>query len=576
MHRPVARWSGPAVALLVALALALVGAVGPALVPAVVGGLAAVLVDAAFHRGLVVAVPRQVDVLRAALQLRLLLAQLLVLAFVLRDRELSASAERVVVLGVVLTALLRMLLLGLQIADDRLRRDRPELRGLAVDLPAVPPRPALLGERGTVVVVLAGGLLPLGLLWRLATGSASLEAPASLVAALVCAIVLAVVTPPVSRLIRLPGRQALLRRLRAAVLETEPVVIFYFAGGRRTIFCVSTWLATIEALGVPALVMLRDPAALHALPATRLPVVCLPGDSHVLAFDLPTAGVALFASNQFENLRLVKTGRLRTAFIGHGDSDKAASANPVSKVYDEVWVAGEAGRQRLVTAGIGIRSEDVRVVGRPQVAGIVAARPRDARTQLTVLYAPTWEGYDDAAQESSVQRSGLAVVTALLGAQDVRVVFRPHPRTGSLRAGAGRAVDEIVALLGSAGAPHEWWIGPGVDIVALFNEADVLVTDVSSVISDFLASGKPLVVMDNESLPAEEFRRRNPSTQGAYLATAGGAGLLEALEDARTVDSLAARRRATRVDLLGPPVDDPYASFRRAVLDLAARPAGPG
>jgi hypothetical protein len=33
---------------------------------------------------------------------------------------------------------------------------------------------------------------------------------------------------------------------------------------------------------------------------------------------------------------------MKHVFIGHGDSDKQASFNPFSRVYDEVWVAGAA------------------------------------------------------------------------------------------------------------------------------------------------------------------------------------------------------------------------------------------
>ena len=38
---------------------------------------------------------------------------------------------------------------------------------------------------------------------------------------------------------------------------------------------------------------------------------------------------------------------MQHVFIGHGDSDKLASVNPFSKVYDEVWMAGRRGPRPL-------------------------------------------------------------------------------------------------------------------------------------------------------------------------------------------------------------------------------------
>ena len=84
--------------------------------------------------------------------------------------------------------------------------------------------------------------------------------------------------------------------------------------------------------------------------------------------DLSTVRVALYAANVGKNIHLLRVPTMKHVFIGHGDSDKLASVNPFSKVYDEVWTAGRAGRDRYAIADVGVRDDDIVEVGRPQLA----------------------------------------------------------------------------------------------------------------------------------------------------------------------------------------------------------------
>ena len=59
---------------------------------------------------------------------------------------------------------------------------------------------------------------------------------------------------------------------------------------------------------------------------------------------------------------------------------------------NQVWVAGQAGRDRYLRAGVGVRDDDIVEVGRPQLADLSQAGEGTAGPLRTVLYAPTWEG----------------------------------------------------------------------------------------------------------------------------------------------------------------------------------------
>ena len=169
--------------------------------------------------------------------------------------------------------------------------------------------------------------------------------------------------------------------------------------------------ARLEAQG------LFDPLRKRPIPAypqalgivTSLGAAALADVLTALARRAPHLRVVLYPTNVVKNNHMIRLHGLRHAFIGHGDSDKAGSFSPVTRVYDEIWVAGEAGRDRYVTAGEGVRPEQVRLVSRPQTAGLVR-RPVGAGPVPTVLYAPTWEGFYDESDYCSVAAPGLEAV----------------------------------------------------------------------------------------------------------------------------------------------------------------------
>ncbi|GAA2867834.1 hypothetical protein GCM10020220_066520 [Nonomuraea rubra] len=96
-------------------------------------------------------------------------------------------------------------------------------------------------------------------------------------------------------------------------------------------------------------------------------------------------------------------------------------------VYDEVWVAGPAGRDRYRRAKVGVRDENIHEVGRPQLQGISTEGP--GLPYQTVLYAPTWEGLERRPVPHLADHHGaLRIVRALLDHRPpLRVIYKPHP-----------------------------------------------------------------------------------------------------------------------------------------------------
>jgi hypothetical protein len=353
-----------------------------------------------------------------------------------------------------------------------------------------------------------------------------------------------------------------------------------------------------------------------------------------MSFDLSTVRGALFVANAATNIHLLRKRGMTTAFIGHGDSDKQASSNPFVKVYDELWVAGPAGAERYEGPDTVAVTGRLVEVGRPQAR---SGGPRQRSGEpATVLYAPTWEGWGDEPYHSSLPFEGVELVRRLLATPGVRLLYRPHPLTGTRSSPVRRAHLEVLDLLRTAGAPasgdlpgvpgapadgaaaddsrlddlalmaarsepvpaassaararrlaeEAYWscTGPEVPrvvegawpgLASCFAHTDLLIADVSSVVSDWVALDRPYALVDAAGLGREEFLRRYPSSRGGRLLGPGRAGLDALVADLLTgSDPDAAARSTIRRHLLGSSPDDGAARFEAALDRMVHQTAG--
>ncbi|MEU0071680.1 hypothetical protein ABZ027_19350 [Streptomyces sp. NPDC006332] len=456
-----------------------------------------------------------------------------------------------------------------------------------------------------------------------------------------------------------PNAEKVLAAIDGWLREYRPETVLYFSGSKDSAYQVNMWLETMEQLDSTPLIILRERAILNNLAPTTVPVICVPGGVHLMNMDLATVRVAMYAANVGKNIHMLRVPTMKHVFIGHGDSDKLASVNPFSKVYDEVWTAGRAGRDRYAIADVGVRDDDIVEVGRPQLAPIQtwqggAGAPGGEAADgsfRTVLYAPTWEGWDDNPGNTSILLAGENIVKKLINADPpVRVLYKPHPFTGTRSAQAKAAHQRIKALVGKATAARaadprftsdaaaqakakadltrieariaelvgtrdekgdeaeatrdglvdvkkheeiarlraEWndaywrsfpaWehrviTGAQPRLYDCFNVSDAMVSDISSVVSDFIASGKPYAVTDSAELGVEEFKRQNTAVRAAVILSNSAAELGELLEAVRApeADPLAEDRSELKQYLLGPDEPTSIEQFNTAVANLALK-----
>jgi hypothetical protein len=119
--------------------------------------------------------------------------------------------------------------------------------------------------------------------------------------------------------------------------------------------------------------------------------------------------------------------------------------------------------------------------------------------------------------------------------------------------------------------------GPRPTLYDCFDHADLLISDISSVVADFIASGKPYAVANPDGRDEAGFRAEFPTAAAAYLLDAGCAALPDVIAQATGPgpDRLAGARRELKDYLLGPDHPDALTRFSDAVEALATRGAHP-
>ncbi|MFE9770816.1 hypothetical protein ACFYOV_03870 [Streptomyces sp. NPDC005931] len=441
------------------------------------------------------------------------------------------------------------------------------------------------------------------------------------------------------------GEQEVLDWFDAWLAGYRPTVGLYFSGGISSAYQANMWLEPLAKLGGRPVIVLRERFMVPRIAATDIPVVCLPKVSTLMRLEHSSLQVLVHPSNSGKTSQVLRIPTIRHAFVNHGESDKLSSCNPYAKAYDEVWVAGPAARERYALAEVGVEDKDVVEIGRPQLDAVLPYAGPPAGRWTTVLYAPTWEGWDGNPGNTSVIAAGESLVRALLADPGVRLLYKPHPLTGSVDPRAGAADRRIRELIRAANrdrsgprpAPSPELISlaaelerltaassrPGADQVermllqsapepgraeavarvtaaweeaywaslpewehqvitdvrptlyGCFDVADLLISDVSSVISDFLASGKPYAVANTSGLSPEAFRAAFPTVAAATVLSPDATGVPALLESVRRPekDAWAKARAELKLRLLGPAEPSAQARFDAAVRALCAAAA---
>ncbi len=322
----------------------------------------------------------------------------------------------------------------------------------------------------------------------------------------------------------LASRKAV-QRVRRRLAEREPhppehyQVAVYFADGDVNMYQMRQWYRPLAELSKrwPVVVLSRSATgADKLLDEDGPPVAFVPTirdlERFVAAQDIR---VVLYVNQNTRNFQMFRYGRRWHVFINHGESDKMYMTTNQYKAYDYALVAGQAARDRLSRTlwdwDIDRRTIEI---GRPQADHYSGTLPYVPDDRTVVLYAPTWEGDRPSAHYGSIATHGETLVTTLLASDAHRVIYRPHPRSGVVDDEYGAAHRRIIAAIAAANAADpaaQHVYDDGAELGWQLAAADVAVVDISAMVYDRLAVGKPLMI----TRPADE--RASIDTNG-YLS----------------------------------------------------------
>jgi hypothetical protein len=343
-------------------------------------------------------------------------------------------------------------------------------------------------------------------------------------------------------------------------------VLFYFGDPATKLYQIEQWLPVIAAHGgdLNFGIVTRNRTAWTELMRLDLPCPSFLAAAFPSLLDLyrvlqPKANI--YPNNGQRNFQSLVWAEATHIHVNHGESDKVSMVSNQAKSYDRVFVAGEAAVRRHRAALVDFDEFRLIRVGRPQLdldpKPSIAASPR-----RTILYAPTWEGEDESNNFTSVDVYGRAIITALLGIPDTRVIYKPHPRVVTsqlpqITSAHSAIVDRIRAAQQADPDAGHAYRADG-DILALFPRVDLLVSDISSVGLDFLYSRveAPIVLTDRRSDPAA-LRLEAPISTAAHVV------------DASNV-------RTVRADIEGLLAQDRYGEARQTLRHFYFDDVAPG
>lgn len=357
---------------------------------------------------------------------------------------------------------------------------------------------------------------------------------------------------------RVVSNMLLSRRNRRAVAKLErehphPApgtikIAVYFADSKVNLYQLRQWYAPLAEIAGdwPVAIISRSPSAVLDLwDEAPVPTLYLRRITDLEKFvHEQDIRIVFYVNQNARNFQMFRYGRMWHVFINHGESDKMYMTTNQFKAYDYSFVAGEAAIERLSHKlwDFDLPRRAIQI-GRPQADHFAGELPYTPDERTVVLYAPTWEGDRAAAAYGSIVTHGVALVEALLASGRHRLIYRPHPRSGVADPEYGAANLAIIAAVAAANAAdstaqHIFDDGP--DLGWQLAAADIAIADISAMVYDRLATGKPLIVTRPASAAAE-------IDEGGYLGacewlTAGEASEIATIAERVQTDAGAQER----------------------------------
>ncbi len=296
----------------------------------------------------------------------------------------------------------------------------------------------------------------------------------------------------------------------------SPEVVLYLSGRQSSAYQGNMWLEVLEKLDAKVAVVLRDYNIIFELHKTSLPVFIIESFDQLELLEKAGVKTILYPANPMKVTQSLRLHRLNHYFINHGESDKVVNQSKLLMAYDKLLVAGPMAKRRLLEAKLPLRDNQVVYVGRPQVELFLdQTKPQNVEIKH-ILYAPTWEGFVEEANYSSINEYGLILIEELAKVSDrINIYFKPHPFTAMTN--RGKIKEYFSKINNIAKTNNIILVDSSESIHKYMNMADLMITDISSIISDFLYTKKPMILTNTHNEDHMKTHKEYPSSKALYI-----------------------------------------------------------
>jgi len=327
------------------------------------------------------------------------------------------------------------------------------------------------------------------------------------------------------------------------VKKYSPKIIVYFSGNKHTTFQLDLWIPVIKKSDFKFIIILREHHHYLKLNDTSLPIVFLKNTLAVEKISTITSiKAALYLSNVGKNIHLIRSNNIKHIFIGHGDSDKSSSANNIMKLYHHMFVAGEAHIDRMKANNIFVPKNYFLKIGRPNLELEINNNSYAIDGKLNILYAPTWEGYFENSSYSSLNKINEIINNYISKNKNkINFLFRPHPHTGVVNNNLLDTAYKISLLnINNDGIYN--------NLYDCFKFCDIMITDISGILSDFLYFNKPIILYEPEFI--KNIKKECPISECCYILNSS-TNLRDLIGEIRTNDYLLEKRKEMKTYVMG-------------------------
>ncbi len=259
---------------------------------------------------------------------------------------------------------------------------------------------------------------------------------------------------------------------------------------------IKSWLPLFERIGIEYLVVTRMMEVYEKMRCqyAHVPVSLVTNsvDADTLLQRFSSLAAFFYVSNTANNNQFLRYPEFRHIFLGHGDSDKSASVNRLFKVYDEIYVAGQAHIDRFSSADFDTSGILFKIIGRPDAVDLLRYAEEQPRAVNRIVYLPTWEGYH-VDQEYSSLPIAQRVLEEANRISKLPIIAKLHPMTGSMQPqlhDIDRQLCDTLAF--GEGGVH--FVDRHSKLTDALAPGGIYVCDISAAVSECLAVDQPIFV----------------------------------------------------------------------------------